>query len=475
MAYIRAINEIIEEISPYYQQKIKDKERGRDIGSIPESEHKLVYDSPTETLEPIYFFLLDLMTDFGLSPEKLIDNFTSSPGSQHFGEMGQRVSIMQQQGAKLMGDINTVLRSIINLIYDLREFKIRLQSYKDLKDPEKKSQAILSLKQIWMDKVDINKGNSSIKAMALGQAGFNTLLDAFLVVNTPQEIDRLDLNQIVKRILKPRLHEFNIWLQESEGELKKRYEIEKTYLKSQVNSLKIYSRWAKPYMKAAQDLEAGDAGRNPALVKMFNSLVLDLTLLGKRKISSPYPNPGGRYKQKRDYFLVVLVDFNFRGIPNRTQQGYVMGGKAEVTFRSYALNKEELNKLNEELDKSDLSDALGLIEGTTTESLGTLEEDINEFLEEKKEGKKEEKKKAQGNNPFLALFGFYNQSENKPEIKKEDRRSGEIKSDDWVEKNYVRPQAIDEAKQTNYAIFDIYKKSHGMASSPINPYDVYTF
>src|SRR6056297_2957727 len=174
-----------------------------------ESEHKLVYDSPTETLEPIYFFILDLMNDFGLKPEKLLDNFVSSPGSQHFGEMGQRISIMQQQGAKLMGDINTVLRSILNLIYDLREFKIRLRSYEDLKNPNKKQQALLSLKQIWMDKVDVNKGNSSIKAMALGQAGFNTLIDAFLAVNDEKEIDKLDLNQIVKRILRPRLHEFN--------------------------------------------------------------------------------------------------------------------------------------------------------------------------------------------------------------------------------------------------------------------------
>ena len=68
MARIKAINEIIEEISPYYKKK-----------KASESIHKLVYDSPTETLEPIYFYLLDLMSDFGLKPEKLIDNFTSSP------------------------------------------------------------------------------------------------------------------------------------------------------------------------------------------------------------------------------------------------------------------------------------------------------------------------------------------------------------------------------------------------------------
>jgi hypothetical protein len=428
------------------------------------SKHKLVYDSPTETLEPIYFFILDLMNEFGLAPEKLTDNFVSSPGSQHFGEMGQRSSIMQQQGSKLLGDINTVLRSILNLIYDLREFKIRLQSYADLSDPSKKDGAILSLKQLWMDKVDVQKGNSSIKAMALGQAGFNTLIDAFLVVKDSKDVDKLDLNEIVKRILKPRIHEFNIWLTQSEGELQKRYEIEKTYLKSQVNSLKIYSRWAKPYMKAAQELEMSEAGRNPVLVKMFNSLLLELTLLGKQKADCKYSNKN--YSPKRTVYKCVLVDFNFRGIPNKTQQGFVVGGRAEVTFRAYVLNEEEIEKLEEEMKKSDLNSALGLIEGSTTESLGHLQEDIDYFLKEDEEEKTTQKKSNDTSNPFLALIGTYD----KKEIKKEKKKSKEgIKmtvKDKWIEKNFILEEAIKETKESALTIFEIYKKAHGMPSFP---------
>jgi len=205
-----------------------------------EAAHSFIYDSSSETLEPVYFFILDLMNDLGLETEKLIDNFSSSPGSGHFAELGQRATIMQQQGTKILADVNNVLKSVLNIIYDLREFKIRLQHYNDLKT-DKKEAAFLALKQIWMDKVDINKGNSSIKAMALGQTGFQTLIDAFLFVGK---------------------------------ELEKRYEIEKTYLKTQVNSLKLYSRWARPYLKAAQDLEMKEMGREPALVKAFNTIIL---------------------------------------------------------------------------------------------------------------------------------------------------------------------------------------------------------
>ena len=440
-----------------------------------DAEHKLVYDSPTETLEPIYFFILDLMNDFGLAPEKLIDNFVSSPGSQHFGEMGQRASIMQQQGAKLLGDVNMVLRSVLNLIYDLREFKTRLQAYEDLKDEGKKEAALLSLKQVWMDKVDMQKGASSIKQMALGQAGFNTLIDGFLIVKNEEDVEKLDLNEIVKRILKPRIHEFNIWAKHSHNELDKRYKIERTYLKSQVNSLKIYSRWARPYMKAAQDLEMGEAGRNPAMVKMFNSMLLELTLLGKHKLDIGEEAKLGNFpeffsKEKflksvnETYHPCVLVDFNFRGIPNKTQQGFVVGGKAEITFRAYALTGSEIEKIDEELKKSDINSALGLIEGTTDESLGNLQEDIDYFLSEEEEDEKEKRPKDTSN-PFLALIGGYNPKGAKKEEKKQKPKvsSPNLK---WYEKEYFFPTITTSAKETAFGLFEIYKKAHGMASFP---------
>ncbi|MBT4377036.1 hypothetical protein HOD29_06700 [archaeon] len=436
-------------------------------GKGPESEHKLVYDSASETMEPVYFFLLDLMNEFGLKTEKLLDNFVSSSGSGHFGEMGQRVSIMQQQGSKLLGDINAVLRSVLNLIYDLREFKTRLQSYEDLKDPAKKEGALLSLKQVWMDKVDAQRGNSSIKGMALSQAGFNTLIDAFLVVHEVKDVDKLDLNQIVKRILKPRIHEFNIWVTNSEQELRKRYEIEKTYLKSQVSSLKIYSRWAKPYLKAAQELEMSESGRDANLVKMFNTLILELTLLGKHKIDvktlaveEVFPKSFKTLKIKRDYHPCVLVDFNFRSIPQKMQQGgFALGGKVEVIFRAYSLNSDELKKLDQELEASDLNTAMSLIEGSTEESLGQLKEDLDYFLGE--DDKEEIKPVKDVSNPFMALFGKY---EKKPEKKdKKDEKIDKIEKDTWYEK-YFRDEASTSSKETAYGLLDIYKKAHGMAS-----------
>jgi hypothetical protein len=460
---VETVSEIIGRINPDQKE--------------PLSHHKFIYDSSSETLEPVYFFILDLMGDFKLETEKLVDNFTSSPGSGHFSELGQRATIMQQQGSKILGDVNTVLRSVLNIIYDLKEFRIRLSHYDALKGPKKEA-AILALKQLWMDKVDINKGNSSIKAMALGQAGFQTLIDAFLFVKDLNGVDKVDLNDRVKRILRARVLEFNDWLEHSEKELRKRYQLERTYLKSQVNSLKLYSRWAKPYLKAAQQLEMKDQGREPALVKAFNTILLELTILGKLKIdpkslvAKGYPKELEKIKTK-DYYSCVLIDFKFRGIPQRVSQQphYSFGGKAEITFKSYALNEDELAKLDEELESSDMGDVLQLIEGLTTESLEQLQEDINFFLEEHESEHGHEPESEDSSNPFKALVGGYGKGTTKTPAKREmkekevpKKRIENIRPDNYMERMHLRPAAGEQAKEFAFSFFDIYKKAHGMPS-----------
>jgi hypothetical protein len=438
--------------------------------------HTLVYDSSSETLEPVYFFILDLMNDMGFAPQKLIDNFSSTPGSGHFSEMGSKATMMQQQAGKILGDVNTVLRSVLNIVYDLKEFKMRLQSYDGLKSKKKEEQeaAALGLKQIWMDKVDIAKGNSSIKAMALGQAGFQTLIDAFLAAKDEKDIDKIDLNDRIKRLLKPRILEFNIWLSESEKELRKRYELEKDYLKSQVNSLKLYSRWVRPYLTAAQSLEQKESGRNPALVKMFDTIILELTLLGKNKLDIAGEAANGNFPKefasknflkdvKRNYYTCILIDFVFRGIPQKVSQQshYAFGGRAEITFRAYALNDDELKKFEEELAKSDTNDVFKLIEGASTDSLGQLQADIDSFLNEKTEEVKTSKP-VDDSNPFLALTGKYEKKETKS--KKEESKETIVKPDNWIEENHFRPFVANAAKGRVFDIFDAYKKSHGMVS-----------
>ena len=453
-----------EEVKPKTITYSKQKDGSLKISETGnQATHTLTYESYAESLEPVYFFIIDLMTTRGFPPEKLIDNFSSTLGSPYFSETGLKLTRMQDEVTKMMQSIGVITRGILNVIYDLKEWKIFLQSYDDLKSPKKETRdaALLSLKSRWMDKVDMLKGQGSINALTTGQLGFQTLRDAFLIVKDEKDVDKLDLNDRVKRILKPRIQEFNTWVENSGKENRKRYEIERNYLKTQVSSLKLYSRWLKPYLKTTQNLQEKEAGRNPNLVKMFNRLILELTLLGKSKVNVKDSAIGGRLPRdlakittKRDYYSCVLVDFVFRAVPT---QGNLIG-KAEITFRAYALNSDELKKLDEEMEKSDLGDALRLIEGATTESIGQMEEEINYFLEESE--KQEEKEKSSGgSNPFVALFGGYNQSE-----KKDSKKTIIVNPDNWIEKENIRPLAAAGAEEVNYWFFDVYKKAHGMAS-----------
>src|SRR3989338_5407585 len=150
-------------------------------------QHKIIYDSPAESLEPVYFWLLDFLSG-GLykKVEKITDNFVSSPGSGHFSELQGKASQMQQEASRTMGNVNTVLKSVLNLVYDLKEFRLRLKPYKVYKDkntiPDEKRKQLLSLKQIWLDNVDIRKGRGSINALSSGELDFVTLRDAFMTL-----------------------------------------------------------------------------------------------------------------------------------------------------------------------------------------------------------------------------------------------------------------------------------------------------
>ncbi len=440
----------------------------------PSEKHELMYDSASESLEPIYFWIHDFLKDMGMDIDKLVDNFSSTVGSYHFGEMGQRLSLMQKQGMDMLGAANQVVKAILNLVYDLKEMRSLLRNYEDADsdDPKVRIPATFALKQRWMDKVDINKGQGSINALASGQLDFVTLRDAFMAAKSMNHINDLDLNDRVKRILQQRFHEFQVWVKESSTQLKTRYELEKNYLRSQVNSVKLYSRWIRPYLQAARKLEQKDSSQS-ALVKSFSTTILELKILAKSKYN-PKGDAGGALPKMfenvkaRDYYSIVIVEFDFRAIPGKTQRGdYTFGGRAEVKFTSYALNEQELKVLKEQVEKDDIGEVLELIEGATTESLDKLKKDIDEFLnEDKKEKKKEKPKNEDDTNPFSALFSFL--KKDKKDKKDEDISSG-IKPDDEYEK-IIRSQAIIEAREKCFTVFDIYKKGHGMPSHA-SPYD----
>ncbi len=446
----------------------------------PLKKYNLIYNSPYETLEPVYFWILDF-----LGPdrtEKLVDNFQSSPGSGHFSELMGKATRMQEEGMKVMQTIGVLIKSIINIIYDLRQFEIRLGDYDAARDKDKsKSEAgLLALKQTWLDNVDIKRGNTSIKAMAFSQASFATLIDAFMVASNLEQITKkpedggLDLNERVKRILEQRFLEFQKWKDLSEDELRKRFNIERAYLRSQVDSLKLYARWAKPYLKSAEELRMMNSS-SAALVKAFNTIILELTLMktdgvkvDQEIIDKNLPEEFKRWLEKgkiREYYACTFVDLKFRGIPQRADQHYTFGGRVDASFMGYALTKQEIAMLKEKLDQADLNQSLNLVQGATQDSLKEIQNDIDHYLK----GVPDKPKKEEGDiNPFAALFGIKKKTKEERKAEDESQKEAKIKEglkpDNYAE-SMVREIAKKNAAKSAYAVYDVYKKSHGMPST----------
>ncbi len=443
----------------------------------PVNSKVLEYDAFGESLEPIYFWLLDSMSGMFAKVEKLSDNFTASPGSAYHSEMGMKQTRMQEEAMKMFAQANTVLRSILNLVYDMKEMRLVLDSYEryyNAKSDVEKQSGLFALKQRWMDQVDIKRGTSSLKGY-VQQLDYVTIIDAFMVVDDLEGVVKLDLNDRVKRIIQQRIPEFFKWAEESHKELSKRYEIEKSYLKSQVNSLKLYSRWAKPYLKAAKAMEQ-TLSPDASLVATFNTVLMELMLVG---IGRYDPTDDNALPQEifgnaklRTYNPVLTVKLNFRSMPERIQQGQQSGygfrGKVEVGFRSYSLNDDEIKILKDQMDRDDFDDMFGAISGSTDDSIGEIQGDIDILLGDKdEEGMGEDKEeKSEDSNPFSALFGGMFGF-----LKSMKKESKPFEVGDWVKKDddleeVARSQAIMVARKNCDDLYTAYKKAHQMITPP---------
>ena len=458
----------------------------------PISEHELGFDSQQNQLEPSYYWLLDWIGERGWDWEKLVDNFMASPGSGQFSEMNMKATKMQEEGMKILGGMNQVIKSVLNLVYDLKEFELRLAHYDDAKskDPKIKETGILALKQIWLDNVDLKKGRGAIHQMATVEMGFSTLREAFMMANSVEDLKKMNadeegglINDQVMRILIPRISEFLKWTDYSEKELRKRFSIEKNYLKSQVETIKLYSGWMKPYLAAAEKLKQKGFEKDAALVNSFSTSMFQLEIFAQ-KGASLGEGPHENYKGKRGYNSVLVIDFEFRGhvsqrVTQKGDYGFGMGGKIIMKYKCYALNDDEIAAAKKMLDDSDRDAVLDFSANVAEDALKDLKEDLDYFLmsdEDKEkvefEGKKEEEKK-QDINPFTALLGLGKKSK-KPAKKKDGKEIAiapeDIKKDNFIEK-MLRGTAAKTAATWLYLAYDIYKKAHRMASAPGDGFD----
>ena len=478
------------EIRKYLIKLIKSNAQVK-LKTGKEIELHIGYDSISEGLEPIYFWFLEFLksdspTGLGLEVNKVEEAFEASASSSYFGEIGTRMSVMQDRAMKILGTINTVVRSIINLIYDLKEFEIRLLTYDQLKAENKDDRhaADIALKGIWLDQVDLLKhGRGSINSLTQ-QLQFVTLRDAFFVAESIGEIEKkLQLNARVQNILIRKYDEYMKWRSLSEKELRKRYNIEKAYLKSQIDSLKLYTKWARPYLRAAQQLGMRDFN-SPNIVAAFNNMMMELSLFAKREVKPESVMENfSKLKFTNKYYACLEINFQFRSVPQayrgRDATQYVHGGQADIYLKPYVLSKEELDIIGAQ----ELYEDMDLVESLTNVSLKELQSDLDKYLKpEPKEGdviyikvqdengetkyirKPMSKKKKEASFDWpLKDFGKKAKDRIKP-FKILIRDILGLKETEGYAVGKIKEEATLKALSFANTSYDVYKKTHGMVT-----------
>ncbi len=473
----------------------KEKQVKFPVGKRP-VEYKVIYDTFSGNLEPVYFWTLDFLRNkapsgLGMEVDKTGEEFEATAGGGFFGELGSRATIMQERGMKIMETVNAVLRTIINLIYDLKEFEMRLNAYDDANSDKKETKLAgeYALKGIWMDQVDVKTGLGSINQLARGDLQFVTLRDAFMqariyrtkdgkfnkektfrdIGTTEKSGDGMDLNKRVKALLKKKVEEYLNWRKGSEKELRNRFEIEKNYLKAQVNSLKLYTTWAKPYLRAAQKLGMAefktDRGLpSPDMVTTFNSMQMDLKLLAKSEFNPGDVHPtyaGVEFSQK--YNVCLEVEFLYRTAPQVVRgqgqsQHYTHMGTVDVKFKAYVLDQADLG----DIYAMEVYEDMALVEELTEMSLGQLQEDLEHYIYPKEEEKKKEEK---GDDIFTQFFkGIGNMNKSLDKFGKKLKLPGGSKKASKYQEDKVKKEAQSSALGMCNTFYTVFKKSHRMVT-----------
>jgi len=462
-------------------------------------EYHIIYDTFSGNLEPVYFWTLDFLRNnppsgLGMEVDKTGEEFEATAGGGFFGELGSRGTVMQERGMKILETVNAVLRTIINLIYDLKEFEMRLEAYADANSDEKERRLSgeYALKGIWMDQVDIKTGLGSINQLTRGDLQFVTLRDAFMQVRifrnkdgtfdksrtfrdigetdeSGKKFSGMDLNKRVKIILKKKIEEYLNWRASSEKELRKRFEIETNYLKAQVNSLKLYTTWARPYLRAAQKLGMTEFKTKnklpiPDLITTFNSMQMDLKLLAKSEFDPSQVHPS-YHKEKMEFSqkfnTCIEVEFLYRTAPQVVRSGqsqhYTHLGTVEAIFRAYVMSDEDLN----DIYAMEVYEDMSLVEELTDMSLTQLQEDLEKYAYPK-EGKKKKEVEENVFTGFGKSLKRFNDSFKG--ISKKLKLPGEKKKASAYIEDRVRKEAQSAALSTCNVLYTVFKKSHRMAT-----------
>ncbi|MBS3170548.1 hypothetical protein J4223_02105 [Candidatus Woesearchaeota archaeon] len=453
----------------------------------------LVMDSMTEPVEKYYFFFTKFLSvhessSFGIHTVskdkqpgliKLKDVFDASVSSAFHGNVGSKISAIQQQVSSYLTQIGQLTKTIFPMVREIRMMDERREYYnKSLsanKDDPEARQNEITLKSMWVEIVEQGMQNPNSVYSLATKLGFVTLPDLFFGINPHgKTIDEQQKNltkvmdamqkehqftQKLRDILTKKLVQYYTWKLKTHSEMEHTWKFRIKNLKQHYNVIRLYVSWLKPLMTSLKALQMKTNIYESSLVSSFESSKLELELLGVTK--------RGKY-----YNSCVLIRITQVTRPELTytqggQKQVQHSGEVKIEIEPYVATDFDIDYYKEECDKDILKTVYGQnidFSVDVEEVLKSLGSDVEKYLEEaeqgKKENKEEEKKKEiVGQSlfePFTSLAGAYKMFF--PFLNKEEKKEREIGFDKEEEKKELTKKASDHA----WLVYDVFKKMNGL-------------
>ena len=422
----------------------------------PIHRYRLIYESSTNSIEEMYFWMLGhLKQDMGFPEiEKITDVYTASESSAVWGNMQQRLAIQQDRASQYLASIGKMVKELFQLVRELRILEERKELYENWKDSHS---ADVTLKGLFIDMVEGGSKNPTSVYGLAQQVGFTILPDLFFnthitsLKDVDTEIDKMEYNPSVKNVLKRKLVQYITWTTNTTKEVSNKFNFTLRMLRQHWVGIKTNISWVKPYLRNIKRMSMQERHTKSAeLISSFEGSIAEMEFMGKNKQGSHY--------------AVVLASFQYRTMPTLSYQteGYQRGpihvGRADVKLRAYAWTEEQIDQYKKMKDREDL-ELIGYVDSSLEDAMDALEGDIEKYLELaeepiKKKEKQEEKKEKQATalEPFKALFQGINELFiPNIKIKKKEKK-----------KKLDPKNAEKTATGAIWQVYKNYKKSHGL-------------
>jgi len=363
----------------------------------PKSRKKIVIEKPNTSIEETYYWFLHWLRQERnyTQIEKIYDIFSASENSAVFGNVAQRHAIQQDRAAQFLRIIGEMIKTLFQLVRELRVLDEKLEPYKKWK--ESKS-ADISLKHTFISFVEQGANNPDSVYSLATKVGFTVLPDLFFNTHI-YELDKIDkevdegsvkeFNKVVRTVLKRKLYTYINWKLKTEKELIARRKFLLQYLRQHWSAIQLYMSWVRPYLRTTRRMERSEnLTDNPNLVSMFDNTLIEIEILAKRPLN---------IQNKDDHYNCMLVNFRYSTKPTLSykpeynQHTVAHTGKVEVTLRAYGWHKDDIIAYKKMRRQEDV-EMLRYINEHVGGAMDSLGEEFEKYLEEAGEEHALEKK-----------------------------------------------------------------------------------